>query len=244
MGTLYENADMFDELPFWSAPFGLKLLNAVPCRKNLTVLDIGCGTGFPLVELAMRMGASCRLYGIDPWNAALVRLQKKLSCHKVKNVTAIDGCAESLPLLSETVDLVISNNGINNVSDIPVVFGECFRVLKPNGQFIFTFNTDRTTAEFYGPLEEALVEAGVPDVKNVLQKHINERRPDIGYLRCLLDSCGFADITVDDDRFTYRFSDAAAIFTHGVMASAFLPSWLKLIPEPLHDVILKRVTDR
>lgn len=62
---------IMDELPLWSAPFGLKLLEWVVMKPNMNVLDLGCGTGFPLIELANRLGPSCRLYGLDPWYAAL-----------------------------------------------------------------------------------------------------------------------------------------------------------------------------
>jgi protein-L-isoaspartate O-methyltransferase len=45
-------ADVLDELPLWSAPFGLRLLDYVNYKPAISVLDIGCGTGFPLTELA------------------------------------------------------------------------------------------------------------------------------------------------------------------------------------------------
>ena len=56
----------FDEMPLWSASFGLLLLKHVTLKPNLTVLDIGSGAGFPLLELAERLGPSAKLCGIDP----------------------------------------------------------------------------------------------------------------------------------------------------------------------------------
>ncbi len=47
---------IIDELPLWSAPFGLKLLDKVMFHPNMNVLDLGCGLGFPLLELANRLG--------------------------------------------------------------------------------------------------------------------------------------------------------------------------------------------
>ncbi|MBI4645320.1 MAG: hypothetical protein HY738_01700, partial [Bacteroidia bacterium] len=43
---------VYDELPFWSAPFGLKLLDLINYRKNITALYVGFGTGFPILEVA------------------------------------------------------------------------------------------------------------------------------------------------------------------------------------------------
>ncbi|MBV9110299.1 MAG: methyltransferase domain-containing protein, partial [Gemmatimonadetes bacterium] len=68
----------YDELPLWSAPFGMLLLDRVPMRRGMTALDVGCGTGFPLLELAQRLGPSCTVHGIDPWRPALARAREKL----------------------------------------------------------------------------------------------------------------------------------------------------------------------
>lgn len=61
-----EFIDCFDELPLWSAPFGLLLLKHLELKPNLTVIDLGSGSGFPLIELAERLGKSCKLFGLDP----------------------------------------------------------------------------------------------------------------------------------------------------------------------------------
>ncbi len=51
---------MYDELPLWSAPFGLLLLDRVRMGTGLTILDVGAGTGFLTVELAQRCGPKAR----------------------------------------------------------------------------------------------------------------------------------------------------------------------------------------
>ena len=56
---------IYDELPLWSAIFGQFLFKHVQIQRNMKVLDVGCGTGFPLLELAQRLGESCEVYGID-----------------------------------------------------------------------------------------------------------------------------------------------------------------------------------
>ena len=50
----------YDELPLWSAMAGLLLLEHVPLRPDMVVLDIGCGTGFPALELAERLGRGAK----------------------------------------------------------------------------------------------------------------------------------------------------------------------------------------
>ena len=50
-----EFVNTFDELPLWSASFGLLLLKHLELKPNLKVIDIGSGAGFPLLELAARL---------------------------------------------------------------------------------------------------------------------------------------------------------------------------------------------
>jgi hypothetical protein len=40
-----EFGDLYDELPLWSAPFGLLLLDRVPLVAGSTIVDVGAGTG-------------------------------------------------------------------------------------------------------------------------------------------------------------------------------------------------------
>jgi hypothetical protein len=75
--NLNELIDVFDELSFWSAPFGLKLLENINYKQNITALDIGFGAGFPLTEIAMRLGNSSTVYGIDPWKETFKELIRK-----------------------------------------------------------------------------------------------------------------------------------------------------------------------
>jgi SAM-dependent methyltransferase len=73
-----ELVSIIDELPLWSAPFGLQLLDTVELKPHINALDVGCGLGFPLIELAQRLGVSSKVYGIDPWKRALERAHVKI----------------------------------------------------------------------------------------------------------------------------------------------------------------------
>ena len=64
-----ETVSAYDEIPLWSAMFGLLLLKHLALRRYATVLDVGCGTGFPLLELAERLGI--RLGFLDGWKEVL-----------------------------------------------------------------------------------------------------------------------------------------------------------------------------
>jgi len=94
-----EFAAAIDDLPLWSAPFGLRLLETVPLDPEATVLDVGCGTGFPLLELAHRLGPRARLFGLDPWAAALARARAKCRAQALANGLLVRGVAERLKVI-------------------------------------------------------------------------------------------------------------------------------------------------
>src|ERR1041385_5115993 len=98
--------ETYDELPLWSAPFGLLLLKNIELKPNQKVLDIGSGTGFPLFELAERFGSSSTIYGLDTWKNANERARKKIKSYSVTNVEIMDGSVENIPFDRESIDLI------------------------------------------------------------------------------------------------------------------------------------------
>jgi len=71
-----ELASAFDQVSFWSARFGALLFKHLTLRPHLTILDLACGTGFPLFELAQVYGTSCQVTGIDLWKEAVERARR------------------------------------------------------------------------------------------------------------------------------------------------------------------------
>ena len=90
------------------------LLKHVDIRRNMVVLDLGSGAGFPLMELAARLGPSSKLYGVDPWTNANARARQKIKDYGLGNVEIIECSASKLPFENGSVDLIVSNLGINN----------------------------------------------------------------------------------------------------------------------------------
>ncbi len=221
-----------DDLPLWSAPFGMKLLDTVELKKNITVLDIGSGMGFPLIELSQRLGETCKLYGIDPWNAAAERTRDKINIWKINNVEVIEAKAENLTFGDNHFDLIISNNGINNVENETQVISELSRVAKPNAQLVLTVNLPDSMIEFYNIFENVLNKNDKSDKIKSIKKHIYSKRKPIDFTVKLIENSGFKIKNIYKDSFDLRFVDGSALFNHYFIRIAFLKSWIEIIDPP------------
>ncbi len=218
----------YDELPLWSALFGVLLLQHVPLRAGMVALDIGCGTGFPLLELARRLGPTARVVGIDPWKAALSRARRKAQIWGVRNVSVVPADAAALPLPDASVDLIVSNLGVNNMADIGVVLRECRRVARPEATLALTTNLVGHMREFYAIFTDLLRRDHDTAALQRLEAHIAHRATVSG-LTAQLWRAGFAVGRVVEDEVMLRFADGTALLQHSFIKLAFLPAWLDVV---------------
>jgi arsenite methyltransferase len=239
-----EYVNVSDECSIWSAPFGLKLLDYIDYKQNISALDIGFGTGFPLTEIALRLGESSTVYGIDPWSDAITRVKKKIEYYRITNIKIFEGVAESIPLKDNSVDLIVSNNGINNVSDINQVISECSRIIKSDGQFIQTMNLDKSMFEFYGQLENVLSELNMSKEIRVMRQHIYKKRRPIDEMIAMVQHNGFIIKDLEHDQFNYKFSNGTAMLNHYFIRLAFMDSWIKILPDNKLEQIFDTIEDR
>ncbi len=243
----HNDADLIqalDEIPLWSAPFGLRLLDAVRYRRGISALDIGFGTGFPLLKLAMRFGEDSNIYGVDPWMAAVAHTRAKAIRYGITNVQLITGCAEELPLPDGSMELIVSNNGINNVQDLERALSECARVCRTGAQFLATMNLDTTMLEFYDILQNVLDKRGLVDAIQAMKSHIRAKRRPLEEVRSLLEGNGLAVRKIVNDNFRYKFTTGSALFRHFFIRLAFLSAWKEIVTPPMQREVFAEVEER
>ncbi len=221
---------IYDELPLWSAPFGLKLLAEVPLKRNIKALDIGFGAGFPLLEIAQRLGDSSVVYGIDCWEEAIGRAKEKINIMGLKNIRIYTGSAEKMPFRDAYFDLVISNNGLNNVSDMNAALKEVCRVSKKGATLLFTVNLPGTMNEFYGIFESVLQSHGMHNEIEKMKIHISEKRKSIDEISQLVAANDFEVSKVEEECFHIKYMDGTTFLNHFFIKIAFLESWQQIVP--------------
>jgi arsenite methyltransferase len=104
-------------------------------REGEVVLDLGSGGGIDVLLSARRVGPTGKAYGLDMTDEMLALALENKEKAGATNVEFLKGHIESIPLPSNTVDVIISNCVINLSGDKRRVLEEAFRVLKPGGRF-------------------------------------------------------------------------------------------------------------
>ncbi len=119
---------------------GKHLMPWLPNDNNLTVLDLGSGTGFFTDILASKFQ---RVIGVDI-SGQMLQYAKN---NRNADIHWLQADGMKLPLASASVDLIYSNLVIQWFDPLNKALDEILRVLKPGGSFIFTTLMDGTLNE-------------------------------------------------------------------------------------------------
>ena len=177
------------------------------------ILDVGCGTGEAVGELAVRYPGA-RVVALDAAlpmvEAARERAKRSRSLFRqlLPQVLAgrrqvapqfVCGDFNLLPLSGVTFDLVWSNLALQWANDVPRAFVEMRRVMKVGG--LLTFTT-------FGP--DTLKEIRAAFARADGHTHTN-RFTDMHDLGDMLVAAGFADPVMDMEQLTLTYPDAGAL---------------------------------
>lgn len=103
--------------------------------KDLSILDAGCGNGY-LCRLLAKKGA--KMVGLD-LSKRFIEIAEKKEKEAHLGIKYYIGTLSNLPMFqNETFDMVISNLALMDVHDLEKGVKELYRVLKKNGELIFS----------------------------------------------------------------------------------------------------------
>ncbi|WP_027349928.1 methyltransferase domain-containing protein [Halotalea alkalilenta] len=140
-------AASYDHAAALQREIGLALLDElsghVTMPPNGRCLDLGCGTGFILDQLAARGVAADHLFGAD---LAMPMLEQGRRRRPGARWLCAD--AERLPFNDRSFELIISNLPVQWLDGLERFLAEAARTLRPGGWLAFTTLGTRTLAEF------------------------------------------------------------------------------------------------
>lgn len=109
--------------------------------RNMTVLEIGCGSGAYTTFIGRKVGDKGIVYALDIQPKMLQRLQDKLHSieyEDITNIKTILGNAYELPFEDHSIDLVCMITVLQEIPDRVRALKEVKRVLKNNGVLAVT----------------------------------------------------------------------------------------------------------
>ena len=105
--------------------------------KPESILDLASGVGL-LQPTLTSLYPSAQIFELDFSMSCLKRVKGRAICADV----------HAIPLASNSMDCVLSNNALYLFAHRPMVFSEVFRILKPGGLFMFTHLGPDTLCEW------------------------------------------------------------------------------------------------
>jgi len=110
-----------------------RLTRLLPWHQDMTVLDVGTGTGYLAAMMAPLVG---NVIGVDCSPAMLTRAGEKMTQEGYRHVSFQEGMAERLPLPTDSVDVAMCHMLLHHVVSPRTVLGELRRVVRPGGHLL------------------------------------------------------------------------------------------------------------
>jgi SAM-dependent methyltransferase len=151
--------------------------------------------------------------------------------------------AANLPLPDASVDVIVSNLGVNNFANAREVLDNCHRMAKPGARILLSSNLVGHMAEFYAVYRETLIELGQDDRLAVLDAHV-KKRATVASMRQMLEQSGFVYADDVQGSFRMRFADGSAFLRHGFIRLGFVQAWASVVEPALQRVVFQRLESK
>jgi ubiquinone/menaquinone biosynthesis C-methylase UbiE len=100
-------------------------------HPGMTVLDLGCGTGYFTLEIAKLLDNNGKVIAADVQYGMLEILQQKLRNSELKSLIEIHKSEENTLCLSEPVDFILAFYSFHEMKYIDSIIRDLTRIVKP-----------------------------------------------------------------------------------------------------------------
>ena len=181
------SAEAYELIDLQLSPLGLRAIDALGPGSGDIVVDIGCGAGQTLLQLAERVGTQGQVIGVDVAPLLLEIARRRTA--PLGQVRLIQADAQGLDLPSESADAVFSRFGVMTFNDPVAAFANFRRILKPSGALAFCCWRSLDENELdHLPLSVAGVEATVDESPFSFA--------DPEHIRRTLEAAGFSHVII------------------------------------------------
>jgi SAM-dependent methyltransferase len=128
-------AAVYELVDLQLSPLGLRAIDALGPGSGDIVLDIGCGAGQTLLQLAEKVGPEGQVIGVDIAPQLLIIAKQRTEL--LGQVRLIEADAQNLNLPPASADAVFSRFGVMAFDNPVAAFANFRRILKPSGMLAF-----------------------------------------------------------------------------------------------------------
>jgi SAM-dependent methyltransferase len=127
-------ADQHERMDRAGAEVTKALLDLAAPQPGERVLDIGCGSGTMVLEVAARVGPHGYVLGADIADYSVARARERIAAAGVQHADAIVADVSVQPFEPDSFDLSFSRFGVMFFSDSAAAFANVRRAMKPDGR--------------------------------------------------------------------------------------------------------------
>ena len=194
-------------------PLGRALLDRLAPRTGERALDIGCGSGQTLLELAERVGERGQVVGVDISDPMVARARERISAAGLRHVEIVLGDAQS-QRFDEPFDLEFSRFGVMFFQDPVLAFRNLLQALKPGGRLGFVcFQASEKNEWAEVPLGAVMAAIGSTELPQMFQPD----RPGPFFfarqerIRDVLSQAGYGNIVIEPEERKLHFGGASTL---------------------------------
>lgn len=201
------------------------IVNELPLRPEMRVLDLACGDGFYTRRLADRLGPGASITGVDLNLAYLAQAGEEAARQSGRaRIDFVAASFDRLPFLDGTFDFVWCAQSLYSLPDPVVAIGHMARVLRPGG-LVAVLENDTLHQVFLPwpvrlelPLRTAELQSFLGGARNSSKYYVGRRLP------ALLAAAGLEPLRMT----THAFDRQAPL---GVAERELLQSYLEEVAE-------------
>ena len=105
-------------------------------EQGMTVLDVGCGSGFFTLDMAQMVGESGKVIASDLQVAMLQKLREKAEIAALENRILVHKTEKDKVGVTEPVDFILLFYVVHEVPNAEDLFKEMLAILKPGGEVL------------------------------------------------------------------------------------------------------------
>ena len=171
----------------------IKLVEATDLSEGESVLDVATGTAIVAIAASKIIGREGKVIGVDISPIMLSQARKKIASAEIDNIELTEADIDELDFTENSFDTIFCSSSVPWFTDIPQVFSNWYRWLKPGGKIAFSCYDEKS---FLTPI-----------IVELCQQICNIELPDWNSItgtpaKCqhLLEQAGFNNIEVKQEQ--------------------------------------------